>query len=308
MISGKYFFSVDVNILHCNYTLVLFLAFICFIFGIDLATSVPWVCIAIAFLLHFLWTNVFMSSLSIAILVFYSIWVVGLKHTARNLSQYLIPISWCVSLVWAAIWLIFGLVQDEYLDLDEEVNPCDTNQIRNKSICFLNTQNKLVWTFLVPLFIILLINSTLLILTLYRIRLALKRQDQSEGELKRLRKVALGGVSLLPALSLFFIFSLPLAFSELYKDIVPLYTIFELIYVIITAPLGVVHFFLITCRLRESKIALLWSAKNSSQLPNSSEVTVSTQTYNSIDRLKLNITRKNFVNTNISMRSLVENV
>ena len=302
-ISGKKFFLVDVNLLHFNHTLVLFLAVICFIFGIELASDVPWVCTTIAFLLHFLWTNVFISSLSVAILVYYSIWVVGLKHSARKLSQYLIPIGWCSSLVWAATWLIYGKVQNEYLDSDINDDTWETNKESNKSICFLNIKKHLIWTFLVPLFVILLINTTVLFLSLYRIRLALKRQNISEGEVKRLRKVAFGGLSLVPALSLYFIFSLPLAFSELYKDVKPLYTVFEWIYVLFTAPLGVVHFFLITCQLTESKISILWHAKNSSP-PTSSNAITSIQVYNSIDRLKLNIIRKN-VDDDVCLSDLV---
>ena len=305
IISGKLFFSVDVNILHFNYTLVLILALVCFIFGIELAKNVSWLCISIAFLLHFLWTNVFMSSLSIAIRVSYSIWVVGLKHRARNLSQYLIPISWCVSFVWAIIWLIYGLLLDGYIDSGiEDDNQCEINEMSNKSDCFIGAESDLIWTFLTPLFAILLINSTLLILSLYKIRLALKRQDESEGELKRLRKVARGGVSLVPALGLFFIFSLPLAFSELYKDVILLYTAFEFIFIIFVAPIGILHFIFITCQLQESKIAMLLSNKNSYQLNQSNNVIVSTLTQQSKERLTLNIARRN-IEYDISLSSLV---
>ena len=93
LISWKKIFRLDINILNFNHSIALFLAIFVSIFGSESFTEVPIVCHCIAFLLHFFWTNVFLSSLSISILVFYSIWIVGIKHLSRKLSPFLIPIS-----------------------------------------------------------------------------------------------------------------------------------------------------------------------------------------------------------------------
>ena len=96
-ISGKRFFTMDINLSHFNHAVSLLLAVGSFIFLVQSVSKVSWLCTIAAFLLHFLWTNVFISSLPIAILVFYSIWIVKIKHTARKLSKYMIPVGWSVS-------------------------------------------------------------------------------------------------------------------------------------------------------------------------------------------------------------------
>ena len=88
----KQFFSHYINVLHFNLTLILLLAIISLPLFILAYESLDR-CLAVTFLLLFLWTNVFISSLSIAILVFYSIWIVSIKNTARKLYKYLIPIG-----------------------------------------------------------------------------------------------------------------------------------------------------------------------------------------------------------------------
>ena len=192
IISGKQFFSHDINVLHFNLTLILLLAIISlplFILGIE---SLNW-CLAVTFLLLFLWTNVFVSSLSIAILVFYSIWIVSIQHTARKLYKYLIPIGWCISFFWAVAWLVYDIRQD----------PCDSQS--KKCTLLYDTNFRIGWAFIAPMTGILLINIVLLILSLIKIWFALKRQSSYEGEFKRLRKVAIGGIFLIPALGLSFI-------------------------------------------------------------------------------------------------------
>ena len=101
-ISGKRFFTVDINISHFNHAISLLLAVGSFIFLVQSVSHIPWLCAIAAFLLHFLWTNVFISSLSIALLVFYSIWIVNIKHTARKLSKYMIPMVGRYP--WFGVW------------------------------------------------------------------------------------------------------------------------------------------------------------------------------------------------------------
>ena len=241
IMSGKGFFSIDINVLHFNHAFSLLVAMSCFVF-IEIAKYENLYCKIVAFLLHFLWTNVFLSSLAIGIVVFYSICVVSIKHTAIKLSKFLVPIIWCFSFLWCLVWLIIGISNQSYIDTKNtqpeagkrcnNFNISETNNNNNTNnsqtwTCFISKDNGLIWSFIISLFLILLIKTLLLVISLCKIRSALKKRDNSEGDLRILRKVTFGGVSLIPALSLYFIFSLPLAFSPLYKDNKSLYTAFE---------------------------------------------------------------------------------
>ena len=180
------------------------------IFGTELFSKHPIVCHILAFVWHFFWTNVFLSSLSISILVFYSIWIVGIKHLARKLSPFLIPITWSISLVWALIWLVYGITSGKYINKTSNKN-C-------QEFCILSTQSRLVCALIVPVMVILMVNILILFLNLFRIRQVFKRNDKSETELVRLRKVAFGGLLLVPSLGLPFLLSVPLTFSHLFTD------------------------------------------------------------------------------------------
>ena len=285
ILSGKKFFSIDVNILHFNNTLVLSIAVCCFLFLVQLASTIPWLCTLTAFFLHFLWTNVFISSFSIAILVFYNIWVVGIKHKAKKLSPFLIPIGWCVSFLWAVIWLVYGKLTNQYLDSDIEdykvYKYCEYS-------CFLSAKSYLIWSFLSPIFIILLANTSVLFLCLYKIRLVLKYRNSTETELLRLTKVSIGGILLIPALCLPFIISLPLSFSQFYQHNETLYTVFEWAYVLSNAPIGVAHFLLITYQIPEARIPKYFRS-GLPQQPSSVADSNLTNTLKKIPSLHLNV-------------------
>ena len=237
IISGKQFFSHDINVLHFNHTLTLLLAVISVPLINVVIISLDW-CLGVTFFFQFLWINMFISSLSIAILVFYSIWIVSIKHTARKLYKYLIPIGWCVSLLWAVGWLVFDILHD----------PCES-QVKRCTLLS-NPDFRIGWSFLAPMTGILLINTTLLILSLIKIRFALKRQSSHEGEFKRLRKVAIGGILLIPALGLPFI---SIVIIEILRRANKLdVSLLVLIIIIINFPIGITHFILITCQIKET--------------------------------------------------------
>ena len=161
IISGKQFFSHDINVLHFKLTLSLFLAIISLPFFMLAYESLDW-CLTVTFLLLFLSTNVFIPSLSIAILIFYSIWIVSIKCTARKLYKYLIPIGWCISFFWT----IGRLVDDIHQD------PCES-QLK-KCTLISDTNFPIGWAFIAPMTGILLINIILLILSLIKIGLHLR--------------------------------------------------------------------------------------------------------------------------------------
>ena len=243
IISGKKFFSHDINVLHFNHTLSLLLAVISVPLNILGFTSLGW-CLAVTFFFQFLWTNVFVSSLLIAIFVFYSIWIVSIQHTARKLYKYLIPIGWCVSFFWAVVWLVYDIL---------EMDPYDS-QLKQCTLLF-ETYLRIGLAFIAPMAGILLINTVLLILSLIKIWFALKRQNSYEGEFKRLWKVAIGGILLIPALGLSFISIvvisiLAIRFASNNRKIDEEFVIVIILF--INFAIGIVHFLLITCQIKET--------------------------------------------------------
>ena len=284
-VSWKNVFRIDINVMNFNHTIALFLAILVSIFGTELFSKHSVVCHILAFLGHFLWTNVFLSSLSISTLVFYSIWIVGIKHLARKLSPFLIPIAWSISLVWALIWLAYGITSDKYIDKTSNEN-CQES-------CILSTQSKLVYALIVPVMVILMVNMLILFLNLFRIRQVFKRNDKSETELMRLRKVAFGGLLLVPSLGLPFLLSVPLTFSHLFTNQIPLYLFFQWTSLIATTTIGIMHFFLVTYQTPEVKLlpSCIRSNKQSmtsdTSLPSSSKISQQKP-----EPLKFNVVRK----------------
>ena len=242
--SGKKFFSHDINILHFNNTLSLLFALLSLPFivvGILHGNS----CLPLSFVFHFLWMNVFLSSLSIAIVVFYSIWIVSINRTAEKLSIFLIPIGWVASLISPGIWALVGHYSGE------DAIFC----VYSNNIFF-----RFDWPILTPIFVILLINTALLIVSLFKVWLVLRKQSSQQGELKRLRKVVISGILLIPALGLPFISLLCLlSYAALNKkfDLNRDFLAFIII-MFFNSPIGIVHFILITCQIRESVIRKCW--------------------------------------------------
>ena len=287
-ISGKNFFSVDINKLHFNHAISLLLAVGCFIFLVQSASKIYWLCTIAAFLLHFLWTNVFISSLSIAIAVFYSIWIVSMKHTLKNLSKYMIPIGWSVSLLWSLVWLTYGKLRGEYLQIDSHNG---SREADCEYSCFLSTENYLILSFLIPIYVILLLNGCILIVSLFKIRIALKLKNSSESELTTLCRVSIGAILLIPALSLPFLFAIPLSFSELIDE--SAVAVFEWAYILSNAPIGIAHFILITYQIPEARLPK-WARSNLSQQPKALSVTESNiATTDSLQPIRYNIVRPN---------------
>ena len=249
--SWKQVFRIDINILNFNYSIVLSLDIFVSIIGTDLVSKDRFICHVTAFLTHFLWSSVFLSSLSIMILVFYSIWIVGIKHQARILSSYLIPISWTISGIWALIWLPVGLVDDMY------INSNINDKTECTQPCVLSTESGLIYAFILPIIIIICINLCILFLNLGRIRKVFKNSDRNEMEIVRLRKVAFGGLLLVPSLGIPFLLSIPLSFSPFYinkQDDNAFYIILHWVSLISTGTIGITHFLLVTYQTPEVRL------------------------------------------------------
>ena len=102
---------------------------------------------------------------------------------------------------------------------------------------------------------ILLINTVLLILSLIKIWFVLKRQNSHEGEFKRLWKVAIGGILLIPALGLSFISIgvISMVAIEIVRENKELNNALLIpIIILINFVIGIVHFILITCQIKET--------------------------------------------------------
>ena len=283
LVYWKKIFKTDINVMNFNYSIALFLAILVSIFGTELFSKHRVVCHVLAFLGHFFWTNVFLSSLSISILMFYSIWIVGIKHLARKLSPFLIPSSWSISLVWALIWLVYGIVNDNYINRTFNDSYCEEP-------CTLSTRSNLIYALIVPVISILTLNLFLLFLNLFRIRQVFKNSNKSENELVRLRRVAFGGLLLVPSLGLPFVLSIPLTFSKLYKDDTTIYLIFQWMNVLSTATIGIIHFFLVTYQTPEVRLRSCTHSKGSKKLITS--VTSMPSTNQEPVPLKFNVVRK----------------
>ena len=171
--------------------------------------------------------NAFLSCLSVAISVFYTIRIVSINRTAKKLSKYLIPIGWGVSVIWSVPWTLldFGVF-------------------------------KLLWLSFVPMVVILLFNITLLIASLIKVWLALRKQSSQQGELKRLRKVVKSGILLISAMILPFLAFVAIRLcisidkgSDLDNNILAYLVTF-----LIISPIGIIYFILIPCQIKETII------------------------------------------------------
>ena len=286
--SWKQVFRIDINVLNFNHSIALSLAILVSIFGAELFSKHRIVCHGVAFFWHLLWTSVFLSSLSISILVFYSIWIVGIKHLARKLSPYLITFSWTISGLWALMCLGYGIIKDEYINKISNDSYCE------EVPCILSTQSKLIYALIVPVTSILAVNLFILFLNLLRIRQVFKNKDRSEKELVRLRKVAFGGLLLVPSLGIPFLLSIPLSFSYLYKHHIQLYLFFQWANLLSTATIGILHFILVTYQTPEVRLPNWIRSKRSKQIATSVTSMPSTSLISNQKPvpLKLNIVRK----------------
>ena len=260
IVSWKKFFSHDINVLYFNNTLALFLAMLSLSFLIPISGTVFY-CSVVSFVLNFLWTNVFLSSLSIVIVVFYTIWIVSIRHTARKLYKYLIPICWGVSILWAAAWVPYNIVIANLCNsrYNEQIGNSRYNEQKFNEPCgfsYGNQSSEIGWSFLGLMISILLINILLLILSLVKIWLVLRKQNNQEGELKRLRRVVIGGILLVPALglplSLPFIALIALQLPDVNISFSLKNVLAPLIVILINCPIGIVHFILVTCKIKET--------------------------------------------------------
>ena len=196
----------------------------------------------------------------------------------------MIPIGWCVSVLWAVVWLVYGKLTGNYLDINVQNETTDENC---EYSCFLSSKKHLIWSFLAPIYAILVVNALLLFLCLYNIRLALRNRNSYESELSRLRRVSIGAILLILALCLPFIMSIPLSFDLKNES---LNTVFEWVSILSNAPVGIVHFLLITYQIPEAKIPKYCrSTKSQQQTTSMTDSTIAKDNLNRKPSLHFNV-------------------
>ncbi|CAI8057672.1 Latrophilin-like protein LAT-2 [Geodia barretti] len=146
--------------IHFNLFLALLLALIIFVFGIETATHIKWLCATVAALLHYLFLCVFCWMLAEGILLY--VLVVRAFTTNFKKWYYLLPFGWGTPLFIVAISL--GLRYEYY---------------GNNNYCWLSHDKGLVWSFVGPMLAIILVNSVILVLTM--VSIARVRSKASKG-------------------------------------------------------------------------------------------------------------------------------
>ncbi|KAI6648880.1 Latrophilin-3-like [Oopsacas minuta] len=153
---GKKFFRTDINIIQLNFVISLTLALIAFFLlsipyfaEIDYNNIPPAVCTGIALINHYCWLSVFCwnfcQALHIVIILF------GNKLPFKRHYLLVIVIGWSLPIPIVVITLGMGLAFGSYLNTSDE-------------LCYLNTENGLIWALLGPLYVLILINMSILIL------------------------------------------------------------------------------------------------------------------------------------------------
>ena len=220
--SGKKLFSQGIYVLHFNNIISLSIALFSVAF-ISLPMYFPESCIPVSFVLHFLWTNVFLSSLSMAIGIFLS---------SLKIHTLLILIGWLASILWAVAATIIRIFLDTI----------------SKDNCLV-----IDWFFVGPMLVILVVNSASLIVSyLYKCLMSNKPSGQDE-KVDLLQKAVLTSIVLVKSMGLHFFSFHAYGLNATTKKLNDLETnlLFLIVTIIISSPIGILHFITIIGQIRE---------------------------------------------------------
>ena len=261
LLSGKNFFKVEANIIYFNYCLAMTLAFGLFLFGIESGKFHIIMCMVIAFLLHYIWLAVFIWTLCNGILIMYKLTIgeliecccdflvlnymddLFLPHLGilreHKIYPYLIVFGWSSPLIIPIITI--AIKHKNY------VNP--------EQHCFITHEDGLIWSFIGPILVILLIN--LIILAFATIRIATtKFGTEKIDEKQALRKGILSLLILTPLLGIpWLLLLLNIFISD---------PIVQWSFILINGLMGVFFFLAITLRNTEVKKLFAKSTKEQS--------------------------------------------
>ncbi|KAI6658157.1 Phosphatidylinositol phosphatase PTPRQ-like isoform X2, partial [Oopsacas minuta] len=235
-IAGKPFFKVEANIIYFNYCLSMLLATGLFLLGIESGTHNDFVCLIIGFLLHYIWLAVFTWTLCNGIFIIFKLVIAVM--TTRKIYPYLIVFGWTFPLVIPIITI--AVTRENYVDPSEH--------------CFLNINYGVIWAFISPIIILLLINLILLILAVVRIVTARAKagEDQRLGLIKN---VLIYSLILTPILGLPWVI---LIFNIFIRS-----TVVEWIFILLNGGMGLIFFIVVT--LGNAEVRAIFKRKRNTQ-------------------------------------------
>ena len=216
---------VEANIVYFNYAIALFLATGTFLFGIQSATNSYAGCFIVSLLMHYTWLCVFAWSLCIAFLLFYKIWFV---FSGRKIWYYMVAFGWVSPMLLVAATA--GISNAYYIRTGEDH-------------CWLSRENGVMWSFIGPILVILIINSVLLFISTVRIYRSIVKFDKDK--LRALRVSLISAAILIPVLNTPWLLLLFTLDRSTYSIIV------EWIFVFLNASNGILFFFLFVLRNNE---------------------------------------------------------
>ncbi|XP_019855360.1 PREDICTED: adhesion G protein-coupled receptor L4-like isoform X2 [Amphimedon queenslandica] len=170
---------------HVNLSLSLLLALLVFVLGIELPKSIPWLCSVVAGLLHYLFLCVFCWSLAEGIMLY--ILLIKVYGSLADKWYLLLPLGWGVPII--IVGISAGINYDLY---------------GTENYCWLSFNKGMLWSFVGPILLIILINCIFLSLTIYHI-IRSRMASGAEQNLKRtelVKSAVKGIIVLLPLLGI----------------------------------------------------------------------------------------------------------
>ena len=228
--TAKVTLKVEGNIVYFNYAIALFLATGTFLFGIQTATNSFVGCFIVSFMMHYTWLSVFAWSLCIAFLLFYKIWFV---FSEKRIWYYLVGVGWISPL--PIVVTTAGIANANYIRIGEDH-------------CWLSRENGVMWAFIGPILVILVINLVLLLVSCLRIFKSIV--DFDKDKLRALRVSITSAAIMIPVLNTPWLLLLFTLDRSTYSIIV------EWIFVFLNASNGILFFCLFVLRNNEIKKSL----------------------------------------------------
>ena len=241
--SGKKLFSQGIYVLHFNNIISLYIALFSVAF-ISLPMYLPESCIPVSFFLHFLWTNVFLSSLSMAIGIFLS---------SLKIHTLLILIGWLASILWAVAATIIRMFLYGALSKDN----CPVIDL----------------FFVGPMVVILLINSALLVVSYVNKCLMRNKPSGQDEKVDLLQKAILTSIVFVKSMGLRFFSSQASGLNATTQQLnnLEMNFLFLIITIIISSPIGVLHFLTIINQIRGANRRRPIREKKKTSIENSTE-------------------------------------
>ena len=230
LISAEKFFKVETNILYFNYAFSLTLATSVFIFGIQTAKDSPAGCSIVTFLLHYFWLSVFSWSFAISVFMIYILFFGVVQR--RRIWWLMMLLGWGLPLPIVIITAAVGLSRgvEGYVTIGDH--------------CFISYQDGLIWGFFVPFILLVVATTILAVITVIKIFLSVRGKGEQIDEFEAVKKTALTVIVLLPVLSAPWILGIINAFITSFVAT----TFIEWVTILLTAPTGVLFFFLVVVR------------------------------------------------------------